>query len=198
MKAVTEFRYFGRLIIATDDEWPAVAGNIRKARVSWGRLARVLGREGADPKVSRSFYTAMTQQVLLFGAELWVLTGKMESALDAFQGRVSRRLTGRQTRRGNDGKCFYPSLGWALKEAGVVRVRTSILRRQNTVAQFISTRPILGLCDVAERRRGTRVPRRWWEQTVIYWKSAREKAAAQGGANEAEPEMTGSGLDSEP
>ena len=43
MKAVTEFRYFGRLIIATDDEWPAVAGNIRKARVSWVRLARVLG-----------------------------------------------------------------------------------------------------------------------------------------------------------
>ena len=110
--------------------------------------------------MSRSFYTAVTQQVLLFGAESWVLTGKMESALDAFQGRVSRRLTGRQTRRGNDGKWFYPSLGWALKEAGVLRVRTSILRRQNTVAQFISTRPILGLCDVAERRRGTRVPLR--------------------------------------
>ena len=28
--------------------------------------------------------------------------------------------------------------------------------------------------------------------------SAREKAAAQGGANKAEPEMTGSGSDSEP
>ena len=50
----------------------------------------------------------------------------------------------------------------------------------------------------AERRRGTRVPRRCWEQTGIDWKSDREKAAAQGGANEAEPEMTGSGLDSEP
>ena len=53
-----------------------MAGNIRKARVSWGRLVRVLGLEGADPKVSQSFYTAVTQQVLLFGAELWVLTGK--------------------------------------------------------------------------------------------------------------------------
>ena len=79
-----------------------------------------------------------------------------------------------------------------------MRVSTLILRRQNTVAQFIATMPILGLCEVAERRRGTRVPRRWWEQTGIYWKSAREKAAAQGGAHEAEPEMTGLGSELEP
>ena len=71
--------------------------------MSWGRLARVLGREGADPKVSRSFYTDVTHQVLLFGAETWVLTRKMESALDAFQGRVVRRLKGRQHHRERDG-----------------------------------------------------------------------------------------------
>ena len=82
MEAVSEFRYLGRLLTATDDDWPAVAGNIRKARVRWGRLVRVLGQEGADPKVSRSFYTAVTQQVLLFGAETWVLTRKMESSLN--------------------------------------------------------------------------------------------------------------------
>ena len=68
MEAVSEFRYLGRLLTATDNDWPAVAGNIQKSQVSWGRLARVLGREGADLKVSRSFYTAVTQQVLLFGA----------------------------------------------------------------------------------------------------------------------------------
>ena len=73
MRAVTEFRYLGRIMTNTDDDWPAVAGNIRKARVTWGRLARILGREGADPKVSRNFYIAVTQQVLLFGAETWVL-----------------------------------------------------------------------------------------------------------------------------
>ena len=84
MRAVTEFKYLGRVMTNTDDDWPAVPGNIRKARAIWGRLARVLGQEGADPKVSRSFYTAVTQQVLLFGAESWVLTKKMESALDAF------------------------------------------------------------------------------------------------------------------
>ena len=45
MRAVTEFKYLGRVLTNTDDDWPAVAGNIRKARASWGRLARVLGRE---------------------------------------------------------------------------------------------------------------------------------------------------------
>ena len=49
MRAVTDFRYLGMVLTKTDDDWPAVAGNIQKARVSWGRLARVLGREGADP-----------------------------------------------------------------------------------------------------------------------------------------------------
>ena len=132
MKAVMEFCYLGRLLTATDDDWPTVAGNIWKARVSWGRLARVLGQEGADPKVSQSFYTAVTHQVLLFGAESWFLTGKMESSLGAFQGRLARGLTGRHTCQGNNGKWFYPSLAGALKEVGVVRVRTSILRRPLT------------------------------------------------------------------
>ena len=68
IRAVTVFKYLGRVLTNTDDDWPAVAGNIRKARANWGRLARILGREGADLKVTRSFYTAVTQQVLLFGA----------------------------------------------------------------------------------------------------------------------------------
>ena len=95
--------------------------------------------EGADLKVTRSFYTSVTQQVLLFGAESWVLTKRMESALDAFQGRVARRLTGRMPRRGRDGKWVYPPLAGVLKEAGFVRARTLVLRRQNKVAQFIAT-----------------------------------------------------------
>ena len=120
MRALTDFWYLGRVMTNTDDNWPAVAGNLRKARVTWGRLARILGQEGADPKVSRNFYIAVTQQVLLFGAEYWVLTKRMESALDAFQGRVAWRLTGRMPRRGRDGEWTYLPLAGATKEAGIV------------------------------------------------------------------------------
>ena len=135
-----------------------MARNRRKARVTGGRLARILGREGADPKVSHNFYIAVTQQVLLFGAETWVLTKKMEAALNAFHGRVARRLTGRMPRRGRDGKWIYLPLAGATKEAGIVRARKSVLRRQNTVAQFVATRTILVLCEGTERRGGTWVP----------------------------------------
>ena len=118
INSVQEFRYLGRVLTATDDDWPAVARNLYRERATWGRMARILGREGADPKVSRMFYIAVTQQVLLFGAEYWVLTGKIEAALDAFQGRVARRLTGRIPRRGRDGKWKYLPLAGAIKEAG--------------------------------------------------------------------------------
>ena len=152
-----EFRYLGRVLTATEDDWPAVARNLQKARATWGRLARILGREGADPKVSRNFYIAVTQQVLL--AESWVLTGKMEAALDSFQGRVARRLTGRLTRRGRDRKWQYLPLAGAIKDAGIVRARTSVLRRQNTAAQFVATRPILALCEGTERGGGHGSPK---------------------------------------
>ena len=51
--SVEEFRYLGGGLTATDDDWPAVARNLHRARTTWGRLARMLGREGADPKVFR-------------------------------------------------------------------------------------------------------------------------------------------------
>ena len=43
----------------------------------------------------RPFDIAGTQQVFLFGAETWVLTKNMESALEALQGREETKLTGR-------------------------------------------------------------------------------------------------------
>ena len=54
-----------------------------------------MSREGADTKVSGNFYKEMDQAVLLFGAETWVLTQRMERSLDSFQSRVVRRLIGK-------------------------------------------------------------------------------------------------------
>ena len=65
-----------------------------------------------------------------------------------------------------------------MKETGMVRIRTPILRRYNTVAKIIATRPILDLCKKATQRPGARVTRQWWEQTGVDWKGARERAAA--------------------
>ena len=185
IKSVSEFKYLGRILTATDDDWPAVVGKNGKARRSWGRLSRVLGREGADPKVSRAFYIAVKQDVLLFGLETWVLTTRIEKAPESFHSRVARKIRGRQLRRRKGRSWFYPPLAGVMKEKGIVGIRTSILRRQNTVAQFIATRPILDLCKQATWQPGAQVSRRWWEQTGIDLKGAREKAAA----SVVEPEM---------
>ena len=128
--------------------------------------------------MSRNFYIALTQAVLLFGSETWVLTAKMEKALDTFQARVARKLTGRKPRRGIDGTWYYSSLLGEMKEEEIFRIGTSILRRQNAVAQFIATRPILDLCEKANRRLGAQVAMRWWEQTRIDWEGARKRAEA--------------------
>ena len=133
IKSVSEFKYLGRILTATDNDWPEVVGNLRKARRSWGRLSRVLDREGTDPKVSRAFYIAVPHAVFLFGSETWVLTARMEKALDSFQSRVARKITGRQPRRRKDGSWFYPPLAGVMKETGMVGIRTSILRSRNSL-----------------------------------------------------------------
>ena len=84
MENVTTFRYLGWVLTAVDDDWLAVVGNFGKARKSLERLSWILIREGADPKVSGSFYKALAQAVFLFGAETWVLTPRMEQFLESF------------------------------------------------------------------------------------------------------------------
>ena len=75
-----------------DDDWPEVAGNLAKARKSWGGLQGILSREGATKRVSGNFFKAVVQQVLLFGAEIWVVSPMMERALITFiHGAVTTR-----------------------------------------------------------------------------------------------------------
>ena len=54
-------------------------------------------------------------------------------------------------------------------------IRTSILNRQNTVAQYIATRPLLDLWEGARAREGAKVPLRWWDQAGIDWETAKAK-----------------------
>ena len=99
LENVTAFKYLGWAMTAGDDYWPAVVGNLQRARKIWRRLSRILSREGEDPKVSGKYLKAMMQAVLLFQAETWLITPRMELALRSFQHRVARRLTGRKPGR---------------------------------------------------------------------------------------------------
>ena len=115
LEAVHSFKYLGRIMTAGDDNWPAVAGHLVKAQKSWGRLTRILSREGADKRLSGTFFKTVVQQVILFGAEMWVLTPQIERELDRFIHGAARSITGKQPLRGWYGKWYYPSLVGAMK-----------------------------------------------------------------------------------
>ena len=78
-----------------------------------------------------------------------------------------------------------------MKEEGFTDVRTSITIRQNTVAQFIATRPLLDLCKGATQRGGARVTMRWWDQKGIDWEKAKARGAETELESESETDMEG-------
>ena len=49
-----------------------------------------------------------------------------------------------------------------MAEARFQEVETYVYLHQNTVEKYITTRPIMDLCLVENRRPGTRVAMRWW------------------------------------
>ena len=115
----------------------------------------------------------------------------MERALSSFVHGEERRITGRQPRREWDGKWHYPSLVVVMKEAGFTKVRTSITRSQNMVAQFIATRPFLNLCEETTQRGRDRVTMRWWDQKGIDWEKAKSRGVATESESESEADEEG-------
>ena len=78
-----------------------------------------------------------------------------------------------------------------MKEAGLTDVQTSINRRQNTVAQYIATQPLLDLCEGATQREGARVTLRWWEHKGIDWEKAKAREAETESAPDPGTDMEG-------
>ena len=119
-------------------------------------MSHILSRQGADPKVSGHFF----------------------KDLNSFQHRVARWITGRQTRRRGYGSWYYTLLTASMEEAGFKEIGTYVTRRQNKVAQYIATRPILDLCERSARRPGLWLYWRWWEQDGLDLEGAKEITAA--------------------
>ena len=76
-EGVDYFKYLGRVLHQSDEDWKAVHRNIGRVREVWGSLGNFLMGDGADLIVSEKFYQAVLQVVLLFGVETWVLAATM-------------------------------------------------------------------------------------------------------------------------
>ena len=163
-----------------------VVCNLRRARQKWAWTTWVFSREGADARTSGRIYLAVVKSVMIYGSESWVLTPHMKRVLGGLFHRVARRLTGRQPRRGQEGGWVYPGTEDAMAETGLQEVENYVSCRQNTVTQYIATKPIMDRCLAAKRNPGPRAAKRWWEQECLDLAGmrtvARESEHAEGGS----------------
>ena len=74
LETIPSFKYLVRILLESDDEWPAVVHNLRKVRKKWALLSRVLGREREDAQTKGLFYVVVVQVVLMYGLETWVIS----------------------------------------------------------------------------------------------------------------------------
>ena len=107
---VSSFKYLGRVMLASDDDWPAVEQNLRREQQKWERLTRVLEREGVDAWTSGRIYMVVVQAVLLYGSQMWVMTPCIGRVWGGFCHRVARRLKGWQSWRRIDRRLLYTPL----------------------------------------------------------------------------------------
>ena len=112
-------------------------------------------------------YRAVVHTVPLFGEENWVLSEAMSRNMEGVQVGFLRRITGRRAMQQEDGKYRKVEAEKLLKKAGTQSLGTYIERRQEKVAGWVASRPILEVCDREKDYEGGGSRREpWWRQTV--------------------------------
>ena len=107
------------------------------------------------------------QSVLLFGSETWVLSEGALKRLEGFQLRCAWRMNFRhKPKRLANNQWSYPETAKALEECGLHSVEHYIGVRRRTIAAWVVDRPLFGMCERGERRRGSSSHLYWWEQPL--------------------------------
>ena len=135
IEGVALFKYLGRSLDQSDDDWSAVRRKIIKGHHVWGRLGVILSREGDKPTTSAAFYRAVVQVAILFGEEMCVLSDATEKRIVVFHTDFLQQVKGKQARRRRDGTWRQEGVDRFLKAEGTHAIWTYIKRRQAAVTQ---------------------------------------------------------------
>jgi hypothetical protein len=111
------------------------------------------------------FYKSIVQSVLLYGCETWVLSDRMISTLHGFHHRVAQKIAKKQAYL-LVGDWIYPPIEEALDNANLETIEVYIRQRQNHVAQYVATRPILQLCQATPLQPGSVSRLQWWTSQI--------------------------------
>ena len=154
LERVEVFKHLGRLISFDDDDTQAVRVNLKKACRVWARISRVLRADNASACVCGMFYKATVQAVLLFGSKTRVLAPATLTRLESFHVKAARQMTGLLPKLTSE-TWKYPKTKTVLAAAGLHTIEHYVQVRGARIMRWVIDRPILELCRLAERRRGT-------------------------------------------
>ena len=96
VEKVVTFKYLGWPLDQTDDGWLLVRLDIKRERKVWGRLGKILRREGPVPRVLEMFCRVVIQVVILFGLDTWVLLAATERTVEGTHTGFLRHITGKR------------------------------------------------------------------------------------------------------
>ena len=99
---------------------------------------RVLERTGVTVQARGAMYKAVAQSVLLYGREIWEVTGYMLKVLEGFHYRAARHITGLMAKRGAVGEWEYPLLVGEMEAAGLHLICVYIMIRKADIAEWES------------------------------------------------------------
>ena len=95
INTVKSFKYLGRMITDTDNDFEAIMLQLKKARMTWGRIGKIIKKKtNGNAKTMAIFYKVIIQSVLLYGSESWVITKHAHKKLQSFHRRCARYITG--------------------------------------------------------------------------------------------------------
>ena len=77
-------------------------------------MLRLLMKTGENVQDHGIMYKAVSHCVLLYGSEIWLVTGATLKVMEGFHQRVARRITGMTAKRVADGEWEYPPVLEAL------------------------------------------------------------------------------------
>ena len=109
-------------------------------------LGTLLRQEGADPKVLEMLYRAVALAVLIFGSETWVLSAEMDRKVEGTHTGFLKNIMRKRARRIADETWEMPGVEVVRETVGTQSTMTYIGRQQETVAQWVTLRPIFEVC----------------------------------------------------
>ena len=131
IERLKEFKYLGRILDENDNDKKCILAQLRKARGLWRRLVKILKREGAEPFQMGRFYVGIVQAILLYGSESWTISLLEMEALEGFQKKAIRFMTGRHTRQDSREVWHYPYHCLMMRECWLKPISYYIQKRNS-------------------------------------------------------------------